>query len=72
MIDNCPSAEVVDTPIYREVYRDLKRSGTIKNMTYFQYLGSMKERNLAMRKDAFEKRRITTRLDLSSLTKENK
>jgi hypothetical protein len=46
----------LDTPVYREAYRELIKSKTTKNVTYEQFLCRMKARNIASRKKEFERR----------------
>jgi hypothetical protein len=54
-----PPIEGLDTPIYRETYRDLKRGGHLKGVGYYGFLETMRNRNLAIRKKEFNERSLT-------------
>ena len=49
----------LDTPVYRDAYRELIKSRTTKNVSYEQFLCRMKARNIASRKKELERRSIT-------------
>lgn len=53
-----PPIEGLDTPVYRETYRDLKRGGHLKTVSYDKFLGTMRERNLGIRKKEFAARQL--------------
>lgn len=55
---NLPCDASLDTPIYRDAYRDLIKCKSTKNVSYNEFLHRMKERNIASRKKEFERRRI--------------
>lgn len=55
---NLPSDYCIDTPIYREAWRDLIKSKSTRNITYNQFLYRMKQRNIDSRKKEFERRRL--------------
>ena len=55
---NLPMDTCLDTPIYRDAYRDLIKSKSCKNVTYQTFIQRMHERNIASRKREFEKRKI--------------
>ena len=48
----------LDTPVYRDAYRELIRSKSTKNVTYDQFLCRMKARNIASRRKEQQRRRI--------------
>lgn len=56
---NLPSDYCIDTPVYRDAWRDLIKSKTCRHITYNQFLHRMKERNIASRKKEFERRRLS-------------
>jgi hypothetical protein len=51
-----PPYETIDTPIYREAYRDLIKSRHSKYLTYRAFLKRMDERNQGIRKREFFER----------------
>jgi hypothetical protein len=55
---NLPMDTCLDTPVYRDAYRDLIKSKSCKNVTYQTFLQRMHERNIARRKLEFNKRRM--------------
>lgn len=55
---NLPMDTCLDTPIYRDAYRDLIKSKACKDVTYATFLKRMHERNIASRKKEFERRRM--------------
>lgn len=55
---NLPSDACLDTPIYREAWRDLIKSKSCKHVTYNSFLRRMKERNINSRKKEFERRQL--------------
>lgn len=48
----------LDTPVYRDAYRELIKCRDTKNVSYEQFLSRMKARNIASRKKEKEKRSI--------------
>lgn len=52
-IDTC-----LDTPVYRDAYRDLIKSRGTRFVTYDQFLYRMKQRNIESRRKEFDRRRI--------------
>lgn len=55
---NLPYDTCLDTPIYREAFRDLKKTRTGRLVTYEMFLRRMKERNINSRKKEFDRRRL--------------
>lgn len=51
--------ETIDTPIYREAWRDLIKYKSTGNVSYREFLKRMDERNQGIRKREFEERSIT-------------
>lgn len=62
-----PPISGLDDAVHRDAYADLKKSGTIKGMTYLGYLRTIFNRNMEIRKKEFAERSIKTRLDLSEM-----
>lgn len=56
---NLPCDASLDTPVYRDAWRELIKNKSTKDVTYNQFLQRMKERNIASRKKEFERRSIT-------------
>lgn len=50
--------ETIDTPIYREAWRDLIKSKSTSNISYNQFLHRMNLRNMAIRKKEFNERSL--------------
>ena len=50
--------ETIDTPIYREAWRDLIKSKSTGNVSYREFLRRMDIRNQGIRKKEFEQRRV--------------
>ena len=48
--------ETIDTPIYREAWRDLIKSKSTGRVSYSEFLRRMNDRNMAIRKKEFEER----------------
>lgn len=70
MIDQInPPLEGLDNRAHREAYRDLRRQGHAKKMTYLGFLSRTHDRNLAIRKKEFAERAIKTNLDISEMFK---
>ena len=58
--------DVLDTQNYREAYRDLIKSKTANGLTYDKFLNRMRARNIVLRKNEWEARRIQLRhIDLN-------
>jgi len=55
---NLPMDTCLDTPVYRDAYRELIKSKSCKNVTYQMFLKRMHERNIASRRLEFNKRRM--------------
>jgi gluconate kinase len=58
---NLPWDRSIDTPQYREAYRDLMRTSKQtreSGLTYLSFLSRMKKRNIERRKHEFMKRRL--------------
>ena len=55
---NLPMDTCLDTPVYRDAYRDLIKSKSCKDVTYQKFLQRMHERNIASRRLEFNKRRM--------------
>ena len=51
--------ETIDTPIYREAWRDLIKYKSTGNVSYREFLRRMDVRNQGIRKREFEERSIT-------------
>jgi hypothetical protein len=51
--------ETIDTPIYREAWRDLIKYKSTGNVSYREFLKRMDIRNQGIRKREFEERSIT-------------
>jgi hypothetical protein len=49
----------LDTPVYRDAYRELIKSSSTSKVTYEQFLCRMKQRNIASRKKEFERRAMS-------------
>ncbi len=56
-----PPYETIDTPVYREAYRDLIKSRHSKDLTYRAFLKRMDDRNQGIRKREFFERSIEVR-----------
>lgn len=48
----------LDTPVYRDAYRELIKSKTCRNVSYESFLCRMKERNIASRRKEYDRRKI--------------
>lgn len=55
---NLPSDVCLDTPIYRDAWRDLIKNKSCSHVTYNSFLRRMKERNINSRKKEFERRQL--------------
>lgn len=55
---NLPMDTCLDTPVYRDAYRDLIKSKSCRDVTYQTFLQRMHERNIARRKLEFNRRRM--------------
>lgn len=65
---NLPIDATIDTPVYREAYRDLVKHKSTRGITYQEFLRRMRQRNLASRKKEFERRSIILRPDHDKLS----
>lgn len=61
------SMDAIDNKETRKVYAEMRRAGQITGMRFDTYLGRLKERNVAARRDEFNNRRFGTRLDLKEM-----